>query len=179
MYEHALITGGGGFVGSSLAIALRQSRFCRKVTAFDNLHGRGPEIEPGTLELGGRCHRSRRHSLSGGSHTLCRFDGDLILECSAEPSAQASYSGSPKAGVSRAASHCASVRICAVKISGNIIPIAPVPENRLADCSASMSPITAPATAGMPAKLWPKFMHRSMRKSPRSNTYSTAACAKR
>jgi hypothetical protein len=135
-------TGGGGFVGSSLAIALRQSGFCRKVTAFDNLHRRGSEIEPGTLELGGRCHRSRRHSLSGGSHTLCRFDGDLILECSAEPSAQLQRLAEG-GGLSCSLSLCECTNLCRENQRQHHSDCAcsGEPAGRL---SASMSPITAP-----------------------------------
>ena len=95
MYEHALVTGGSGFVGSSLAIALRQSGFCRKISTFDNLHRRGSELNLGRLRAAGV------HFVHGDircREDLAPFAGstDLIVECSAEPSAQAGYGASPE-----------------------------------------------------------------------------------
>jgi len=95
MYEHALITGGSGFVGSFLAIALRQSGLCRKVTAFDNLRRRGSELNLARLRQAGV---EFVHGDIRCLEDLAPFAGstDLILECSAEPSAQAGYHGSPE-----------------------------------------------------------------------------------
>ena len=95
MYEHALVTGGGGFVGSFLAIALCQSGICRKVTAFDNLHRRGSELNLGRLRSAGV---SFVHGDIRCPEDLAPFAGatDLLVECSAEPSAQAGYGGSPE-----------------------------------------------------------------------------------
>jgi len=95
MYEHALITGGSGFVGSSLAIALAQSGLCRKVTALDNLHRRGSELNLPRLQQAGVAFV---HGDIRCLEDLTPFSGstDLILECSAEPSAQAGYGGSPE-----------------------------------------------------------------------------------
>jgi len=95
MYDHALITGGCGFVGSFLAMALREAGICRTVTAFDNLHRRGSELNLGRLRRAGvdfvhgdiRCSEDL-HAFAGAA--------DLIVECSAEPSAQAGYGGSPE-----------------------------------------------------------------------------------
>lgn len=95
MYEHALVTGGAGFVGSCLSIALRESGLCRRVTALDNLHRRGSELNLPRLARAGvafvhgdiRCPEDL-----APAHPM----PDLILECSAEPSAQAGYGGSPE-----------------------------------------------------------------------------------
>ena len=95
MYEHALVTGGSGFVGSFLAMALQGSGFCRKVTAFDNLHRRGSELNLVRLRASGV---EFQHGDIRCQEDLAPFAGvaDLILECSAEPSAQAGYGGSPE-----------------------------------------------------------------------------------
>ncbi len=95
MYEHALITGGSGFVGSSLAMALRQSGLCRKVTALDNLHRRGSELNLPRLQRAGVAFV---HGDIRCLEDLTPFadSTDLILECSAEPSAQAGYGTSPE-----------------------------------------------------------------------------------
>ena len=95
MYEHVLITGGAGFVGSSLALDLRRRFPELRVTAFDNLYRRGSELNLPRLERAGvrfvhgdvRCPEDLRGV------------GDapgLLIECSAEPSAQAGYGGSPE-----------------------------------------------------------------------------------
>jgi CDP-paratose 2-epimerase len=95
MFEHVLITGGAGFVGASLAIDLRRRFPGMRVTAFDNLYRRGSELNLPALADAGvafvhgdvRCPedlRGLRHAPS------------LIVECSAEPSAQAGYGGSPE-----------------------------------------------------------------------------------
>jgi CDP-paratose 2-epimerase len=93
MYEQVLITGGAGFVGSSLAIFLK-CRFpdCR-ITALDNLHRRGSELALSRLnEAGVRFV----HGDIRSPEDLHGFTPDLLIECSAEPSAQAGYGGSPE-----------------------------------------------------------------------------------
>ena len=94
MYEHALITGGSGFVGSSLAIALRRSGLCQAVTALDNLHRRGSELNIERLAGAGVAFV---HGDVRCPEDLQPFTGaDLLVECSAEPSAQAGYGSSPE-----------------------------------------------------------------------------------
>src|SRR5262245_39624370 len=44
MYDCVLITGGAGFVGATLALALKQWRPDVRVIALDNLHRRGAEL---------------------------------------------------------------------------------------------------------------------------------------
>src|ERR1039457_2898343 len=90
-----LVTGGAGFVGSSVALALKRSRPQAQVTAFDNLHRRGSELNLSRLRDAGVVFAH------GDIRSLADLTGlpeppDLIVECSAEPSAQAGYGGSPE-----------------------------------------------------------------------------------
>src|SRR4051795_13023694 len=93
MYDHVLITGGAGFVGSTLALDLRRRFPSMQVTSFDNLYRRGSELNLPRLAEAGvrfvhgdvRCPEDLRAVGEAG----------LLIECSAEPSAQAGYGGSP------------------------------------------------------------------------------------
>src|SRR3954452_18368451 len=95
MYEQVLITGGAGFVGSSVALHLRRRFPAMRVTAFDNLYRRGSELNLPRLNRAGvqfshgdvRCPEDLRG---------LREPPGLLIECSAEPSAQAGYGGSPE-----------------------------------------------------------------------------------
>lgn len=95
MYECILITGGAGFVGSTLAIALKHSFPQVRIIALDNLHRRGSELNLTRLAQVGV------HFVHGDIRTredvlaLASERPGLLIECSAEPSAQAGYGGSP------------------------------------------------------------------------------------
>jgi CDP-paratose 2-epimerase len=88
-----LVTGGAGFVGSNLALMLKRDLPGADVCAFDNLRRRGSELALGRLRNGGiefvhgdvRCPDDLAET----------GPFDLLLECSAEPSVQAGYDGSP------------------------------------------------------------------------------------
>jgi CDP-paratose 2-epimerase len=94
MYERILITGGAGFVGSSVALRLRQEFPDTEIVALDNLHRRGSELNLPRLARAGvrflhgdiRCPEDLAGVPAPG----------LIIEASAEPSAQAGYGGSPE-----------------------------------------------------------------------------------
>ena len=84
MHEKILVTG-AGFVGSSLAIAIRESLPSSRVSVIDNLRRRGSELNLDRLRRAGVkfIHgdiRSLSDLLEGG------IEPDLIIECSAEPS---------------------------------------------------------------------------------------------
>ncbi|MBN2308658.1 MAG: NAD-dependent epimerase/dehydratase family protein, partial [Candidatus Hydrogenedentes bacterium] len=51
--DKVLVTGGAGFVGSSLALGLRHDRPDVQVVALDNLKRRGAELNLGRLRAGG------------------------------------------------------------------------------------------------------------------------------
>ncbi len=94
MHSHILVTGGAGFAGSALCLALRRELGGARVTAFDNLKRRGSELNLPRLRDAGVAfvHGDVRSRADLGA---VRPEPDLIIECSAEPSAQAGYGGSP------------------------------------------------------------------------------------
>jgi len=88
-----LITGGAGFVGSSLALLLKRDHPDADVCAFDNLRRRGSELSLARLRHGGITFV---HGDVRSAEDLAEIgEVDLLLECSAEPSVHAGYSGSP------------------------------------------------------------------------------------
>ncbi len=88
-----LITGGAGFVGSSIALHLRRRRPSLHVIAADNLRRRGSEFNLERLRAAGVAfvHADIRNAQDVAQ--LPR--ADALLECSAEPSALAGYDGAP------------------------------------------------------------------------------------
>ena len=95
MHQTVLITGGAGFVGSTLAIAIRRAHPGAAVIAFDNLRRRGSEMNlPRLKGEGVRFVHGDVRSLA--DLAAIRPAPDLILECSAEPSVLAGYGGSPE-----------------------------------------------------------------------------------
>ena len=93
MTETILITGGAGFVGSSLALLFRRDRSDAEVIAFDNLHRPGSGLNVPRLEAAGvrfvKGDVRRPQGLEGVGAV------DLLVECSAEPSVHAGYGGEP------------------------------------------------------------------------------------
>ena len=80
-----LITGGAGFVGANLAVGLAGRHPDWELTALDNLHRRGSELNLPRLERAGvefvRADVRERAALLELGHA------DALVECSAEPSA--------------------------------------------------------------------------------------------
>lgn len=93
-HRHVLVTGGAGFVGSALAIQFKRAKPDVTVTALDNLRRRGSELNLSRLREAGVAfvHGDIR---ALGDLLAVRPEPELIIECSAEPSAQAGYGGSP------------------------------------------------------------------------------------
>jgi CDP-paratose 2-epimerase len=86
-----LVTGGAGFVGANLGIALKQRQPGWEVTALDNLKRRGSELNLPRLREAGIAFahgdvRERSDLLELGTF-------DALVECSAEPSALAGLEG--------------------------------------------------------------------------------------
>jgi CDP-paratose 2-epimerase len=85
-----LITGGAGFVGSSLALLLAGERGA-DVIAFDNLRRRGSELALPRLQAGGV------EFVHGDIRNFEDLEdlpaADLLIECSAEASVHAGYDG--------------------------------------------------------------------------------------
>lgn len=88
-----LVTGGAGFVGSNLAVLFAERR-SSDVVAFDSLRRRGSELALPRLRAGGVefVHGDIRNPEDLEELPVA----DLVIECSAEPSVHAGYSGNPR-----------------------------------------------------------------------------------
>ena len=88
-----LITGGAGFVGSSLAIALKTNYPQYEIWALDNLKRRGSELSIARLRQAGV------EFVHGDIRSKEDFDAlpavDVVIEASAEPSVLAGLDGTP------------------------------------------------------------------------------------
>jgi CDP-paratose 2-epimerase len=90
-----LITGGAGFVGSSLALSFRHDYPSAKITAFDNLKRRGSEVNLSSFkETGIRFIHGDIRNQSDLDDLAEDFD--IFVEASAEPSVLAGLRGSPQ-----------------------------------------------------------------------------------
>ena len=87
-----LITGGAGFVGSNLAIALRADLPDAEVVCMDNLYRCGSELNVPRLQVAGA-----EFNLGDVRDPSAFPPGpfDFLVECSAEPSVLAGQDGSP------------------------------------------------------------------------------------
>lgn len=82
-------------MGSSLAIHLKTRYPELAVTALDNLHRRGSELNLPRLKAAG-VHFEHGDIRAPSDLRFSKTPPELIIECSAEPSAQAGYGGSPE-----------------------------------------------------------------------------------
>lgn len=91
MTDKVLVLGGAGFIGSSLAIKLKQLHPRWQVICLDNLRRRGSELNlPRLKQLGIQfVHGDIRSSSDLDPSVL---DVDTIIDCSAEPSVLAGFS---------------------------------------------------------------------------------------
>ncbi len=90
-YQQILVTGGAGFVGSAMALGLKEQYPESTVIALDNLKRRGSELNLP------RFKRAQIEFVHGDIRSPEDLDPnvlrpDLIVECSAEPSVLAGYS---------------------------------------------------------------------------------------
>lgn len=94
MPKNILVTGGAGFVGTAVAVALKTRLTGVEVVSFDNLRRSGSPLNLPRLRRAGVrfVHGDVR---SAEDMLSLRPAPDLIVECSAEASAQAGYAGSP------------------------------------------------------------------------------------
>jgi CDP-paratose 2-epimerase len=82
-----MITGGAGFVGSHLALSFKRDIADAAVIALDNQKRRGSELALRRLALGGV--ESATATFRTSDDLADAGSLDLLIECSAEPSAQA------------------------------------------------------------------------------------------
>ena len=86
-----VITGGAGFVGSNIAIALKSEYENCEIIAFDNLYRKGSELNVPRLECNGVEFVRGDVRNSQDLADLGKFD--FMIECSAEPSVLAGKGG--------------------------------------------------------------------------------------
>jgi CDP-paratose 2-epimerase len=86
-----LITGGAGFIGSSLALELAARHRDWRVTALDNLYRRGSELNLPRLREGGV--RFEHGDVREPEDLRAAGPFDALVECSAEPSVMAGADG--------------------------------------------------------------------------------------
>jgi CDP-paratose 2-epimerase len=91
--KRILVTGGAGFVGANVAVALAEREPDANVVAFDNLSRRGSELNLARLRAAGVAFV---HGDVRDKDDLMALDPiDTLVECSAEPSVMAGVDGSP------------------------------------------------------------------------------------
>jgi CDP-paratose 2-epimerase len=89
--RRVLVTGGAGFVGANLAIALAERHPAWELVALDNLMRRGSELNLPRLRAAGVRFE---HGDVRVAEDLARLPNvDALIECSAEPSVLAGFEG--------------------------------------------------------------------------------------
>ena len=86
------MTGGAGFIGANLSVALAERHPDWQITALDNLNRKGSELNLPRLEAAGV--RFQRGDVRSPEDLTAADDGlDALVECSAEPSVMAGSDG--------------------------------------------------------------------------------------
>jgi CDP-paratose 2-epimerase len=93
MNERVLVTGGAGFVGSSIALEMKARHPAWEVTAFDNLRRRGSELGLQRLSDGGV--RFVHGDVRAPEDLEDLPPHTLVIDCAAEPSVLAGLQESP------------------------------------------------------------------------------------
>jgi len=88
-FKNILITGGAGFIGSNLAVYFKHKYPRLEVFVLDNLIRKGSELNLPRLKENGI--KFIRGDVRQPKDLNLKFDIDLLLECSAEPSVLAGY----------------------------------------------------------------------------------------
>jgi CDP-paratose 2-epimerase len=88
-----LITGGAGFIGASAAVGLATAHPDWEISAFDNLHRRGSELNLSRLREAGV--RFLHGDVRTPDDLAAAGAIDALVECSAEPSVLAGVDGAP------------------------------------------------------------------------------------
>ena len=88
-----VVTGGAGFIGATLCLRLVERHATWEIIAFDNLRRRGSELNVSRLRDAGVGFRHGDVRVRSDLDALGDFDA--LVECSAEPSAQAGLRDSP------------------------------------------------------------------------------------
>ena len=91
------ITGGAGFVGSTIALRVKQSRPSATVVVLDNLARRGSELNVPRLQAAGIVFQQGDVSRAADLEALPRFE--LMIHCAAEPAVHGEIGASPRAGL--------------------------------------------------------------------------------
>ena len=89
-----LVTGGAGFVGSSVALHWKKRHPKSQVIAFDNLRRRGSELNLARLKDAGI--RFEHGDVRSPTDLMALPAIDALVECSAEPSVMAGYGGAAR-----------------------------------------------------------------------------------
>lgn len=93
-YKTILITGGCGFIGSNLAVSLKNKYPSSRIISLDNLARKGSELNINRLKKNGI--EFIKGDIRNESDLELVSNIDLLIECSAEPSVLAGYNQSPR-----------------------------------------------------------------------------------